>query len=88
MSKVTGQPKPQSPKKKGIPPLSLEGHTDPLQLIIGERVVWLSQNGPEFGFVRWIGKLLNVSYKGWTIGVDFENAVGTGTGLYHDHQLF
>lgn len=62
----------------GVAPPPLELH---------DRVVWLSDNGPEFGYVRWLGKLPDVG-SDWMTGVDFDNPVGSGTGLYNDHQLF
>lgn len=52
-----------------------------------DRVVWLSDNGPEFGRVKWLGLLPDVG-NDWMAGVDFDNAVGSGTGLYNDQQLF
>lgn len=50
-------------------------------------MVWLSDNGPEFGQVKWLGILPDVS-EDWMAGVDFDNPVGSGTGLYNDQQLF
>ena len=63
---------------EGVPP-------PPLQ--ISDKVVWLSDNGPEYGIVKWLGKLPDVG-NDWMAGVDFINPVGTGTGLYNDHKLF
>ncbi|XP_021004113.1 ubiquitin carboxyl-terminal hydrolase CYLD isoform X2 [Parasteatoda tepidariorum] len=72
-------------------PLSLEAAcadgTPPPPLQIGNRVVWISDTGPEYGEVKWLGKLLDVG-NDWMVGVEFDNAVGTGTGKYNDHQLF
>lgn len=62
------------------------GHSPP-PLSVGDHVVWLSDNGPEFGHVRWLGRLPDVGTD-WMAGVEFDNAVGSGTGLYNDHQLF
>lgn len=59
----------------------------PPPLELHDRVVWLSDNGPEFGYVEWLGKLPDVG-SDWMAGVDFDNPVGSGTGLYNDHQLF
>lgn len=59
----------------------------PPPLVFGDRVVWLSDSGPEFGLVKWLGKLPDVG-SDWMAGVVFDNAVGSGTGLYNDHQLF
>ncbi len=59
----------------------------PPPLAINDKVVWISDNGPEFGCVKWLGKLPDVG-PDWMAGVDFVNAVGSGTGLYNDHQLF
>lgn len=55
--------------------------------ISDDRVVWLSDNGPEFGQVKWLGLLPDVGTD-WMAGVDFDNPVGSGTGLYNDQQLF
>ena len=52
-----------------------------------ERIVWISDNGPEYGNVRWLGKLPDLG-KEWMAGVEFDNPVGSGTGLYKDTQLF
>ena len=59
----------------------------PPPLSINDKVVWISDNGPEFGCVKWLGKLPDVG-NDWMAGVDFVNPVGSGTGLYNDHQLF
>lgn len=40
-------------------------------LDIGERVVWMSDNGPETGVVKWIGFLHDTRDKEWTVGVEF-----------------
>lgn len=60
---------------------------DRLPLKIGERIVWISDNGPEYGYVRWLGKLPDLGRE-WMAGVEFDNPVGSGTGLYKDRQLF
>ncbi|XP_074645066.1 ubiquitin carboxyl-terminal hydrolase CYLD-like isoform X2 [Tubulanus polymorphus] len=57
------------------------------QLVENERVVWLSDRGPEYGTVRWIGYLPDVPDE-VTVGVEFDNPVGSGTGKYKDQQLF
>jgi hypothetical protein len=57
-------------------------------LLIGERVVWISDYGPELGTVCWIGILPDGKIKEYTVGVDFDNPVGTGTGKYNNKQLF
>lgn len=69
-------------------------HSSPLHLpqamtplILGERIVWMADSGPEYGTVRWIGVLDDVS-DDWTVGVEFDNPVGTGTGKYKNEQLF
>lgn len=56
-------------------------------LTMGERIVWISDNGPEYGNVRWLGKLPDLG-KEWMAGVEFDNPVGSGTGLYKERQLF
>lgn len=56
-------------------------------LSINDRIVWISDNGPEYGNVRWLGKLPDLGHE-WMAGVEFENPVGSGTGLYKDCQLF
>ena len=43
-------------------------------LAIGERIVWMADNGPEFGTVKWIGILEDVS-EDWTVGVEFDKSV-------------
>lgn len=56
-------------------------------LSMDERIVWISDNGPEYGNIRWLGKLPDLG-KEWMAGVEFDNPVGSGTGLYKDRQLF
>lgn len=74
-----------------VKPLSLKeacaDGSPPPPLSLGDRIVWISDNGPEYGYVKWLGKLPDVS-NDWMAGVDFDNPVGSGTGLYNDHQLF
>uniref|UniRef100_T1KJA6 ubiquitinyl hydrolase 1 n=1 Tax=Tetranychus urticae TaxID=32264 RepID=T1KJA6_TETUR len=65
---------------------ALEKCSPPL-LTIGNRIVWLSDNGPEFGYIKWLGKLPDVG-PDWMAGVHFDNPVGSGTGIYNDYQLF
>lgn len=60
---------------------------DKPSLSINERIVWISDNGPEYGNVRWLGKLHDLGPE-WMAGVEFDNPVGSGTGLYRDRQLF
>ena len=43
----------------------------PPPLSMGERVVWISDTGPELGVVKWIGILPDVKVKEYTIGVEF-----------------
>ena len=61
--------------------------TAPPSLKLGDKVVWLSDDGPEYGVVKWLGKLTDVGNE-WMAGVDFFNPIGSGTGLYHDYKLF
>lgn len=56
-------------------------------LKLGDKVVWISDDGPEYGVVKWLGKLPDVGNE-WMAGVDFVNPIGSGTGLYHEYQLF
>lgn len=68
--------------------LSSSGYDeDRPSLSLGERIVWISDNGPEYGNIRWLGKLPDLG-KEWMAGVEFDNPVGSGTGLYKDRQLF
>ncbi|XP_076323351.1 ubiquitin carboxyl-terminal hydrolase CYLD-like [Tachypleus tridentatus] len=61
--------------------------TPPPPLQLNNRVVWISDSGPEYGWVRWLGKLPDVG-SDWMVGVEFDNPIGTGTGKYNDHELF
>lgn len=76
---------------KSLRPLSLReacaDGTPPPPLSLNDRVVWFSDSGPEYGVVRWLGKLPDVG-NDWMAGVDFDHPVGSGTGLYNDYQLF
>jgi len=53
---------------------------------LGERVVWLSDRQPEYATVKWIGTLPDS--REITVGVEFDNPVGTGTGSYKARKLF
>ncbi|XP_076469899.1 ubiquitin carboxyl-terminal hydrolase CYLD-like isoform X2 [Babylonia areolata] len=57
-------------------------------LKIGERVMWPSDNGNELGTVRWVGRLPNDPRGEITVGVEFDNPIGTGTGKYKEERLF
>ncbi|XP_059163557.1 ubiquitin carboxyl-terminal hydrolase CYLD-like isoform X2 [Physella acuta] len=57
-------------------------------LHIGERIVWVSDDGPQRGTVRWIGYLPGERERNITVGVEFDNQIGTGTGKYRDKRLF
>uniref|UniRef100_A0A0L8GFT8 ubiquitinyl hydrolase 1 n=1 Tax=Octopus bimaculoides TaxID=37653 RepID=A0A0L8GFT8_OCTBM len=57
-----------------------------LPLQIGDRVVWIRDEGNEKATVRWIGNLDNNPEI--TVGVEFDNPCGTGTGLYNKERLF
>jgi len=63
------------------------------RLAINDRIVWMNDNGPEFGTVRWIGVLPDAASpprdaSQLTVGVEFDNPVGSGTGRYQSHTLF
>lgn len=64
-----------------------DNEDDRPSLAMDERIVWISDSGPEYGNVRWLGKLPDLG-KEWMAGVEFDNPVGSGTGLYKDKQLF
>jgi len=61
-------------------------------LAINDRIVWMSDGGPEHGTVRWIGHLPDAlpprDPSHLTVGVEFDNPVGTGTGRYKSQTLF
>jgi len=61
-------------------------------LAINDRVVWMSDDGPEHGTVRWVGVLPDAApprdASQLTVGVEFDNPVGSGTGRYHSQTLF
>lgn len=53
-----------------------------------DRVVWMSDSGPEYGVVKWIGILPDSRNQEVTVGVEFDNPVGSGTGKYKNTRLF
>ena len=61
-------------------------------LATNDRVVWMSDDGPEYGTVRWIGVLPDAApprdASQLTVGVEFDNPVGSGTGRYRSQTLF
>ncbi|RWS31792.1 CAP-GLY domain containing linker-like protein 5, partial [Leptotrombidium deliense] len=56
-------------------------------LSLGERVAWVKTSGPEFGTVRWIGRMPQVTAH-WTVGVEFDNAIGSGDGRFGGRRYF
>lgn len=54
---------------------------------LGEEVIWMDNDGQaQKAVVKWIGTIENEL--NWFVGVEFENAVGSGTGFYEGEQLF
>ncbi|OWF38021.1 ubiquitin carboxyl-terminal hydrolase CYLD-like isoform X2 [Mizuhopecten yessoensis] len=53
-----------------------------------DRVVWMSDSGAEHGVVKWIGILPDSRHHEVTVGVEFDNPVGSGTGKYKNTRLF
>lgn len=47
-----------------------QGEPEAPTFSLGERVVWAKNSGPEYGTIKWIGRMPKISSK-WTIGVDF-----------------
>lgn len=39
-------------------------------LSLGERVAWVKSSGPEFGVVKWIGRMPQIT-NDWTVGIEF-----------------
>jgi len=62
------------------------------QLTVGEKIVWMSDQGSEFGDVMWIGFLPDHvgprTRDKLTVGVEFRNKIGSGTGRYKSYKLF
>ncbi|XP_054164522.1 uncharacterized protein LOC128962193 isoform X2 [Oppia nitens] len=56
-------------------------------LSLGERVAWVKTSGPEFGSVRWIGRMPQVT-NDWTVGVEFDNCIGSGDGTVDGRRYF
>lgn len=40
-------------------------------LSLGERIAWIQSSGPEFGLVKWIGRMPQISLDDWTVGIEF-----------------
>ncbi len=66
-------------------PEALLNDTKPLQhkeeqeqppIGLGERVVWMSDYGPEHGLVKWVGFLHDTREREWTVGVEFVSSSG------------
>ncbi|XP_045582546.1 ubiquitin carboxyl-terminal hydrolase CYLD isoform X2 [Procambarus clarkii] len=54
-----------------------KGGSEECSVSVGDRVVWLSEDYPEFGVVQWTGKLPGMNESGsWMVGVEFDNPVG------------
>ncbi|KAG0693343.1 Ubiquitin carboxyl-terminal hydrolase CYLD [Chionoecetes opilio] len=66
-----------------------KGGSEDCALSLGDQVVWLSDDYPEFGVVRWTGKLPGVSEAGvWMVGVEFDNPVGNDNHKVGGRLLF
>lgn len=52
-------------------PMQQKEDVDVPPLGVGERVVWMSDYGPEHGMVRWVGFLHDTREREWTVGVEF-----------------
>lgn len=74
------------PKPLFVEDICANGTPEP-QLKIGDKIVWFSDKGPEYGWVKWLGKLPDVGPE-WIAGVDFVNPIGSGTGTYNEYRLF
>ena len=62
--------------------------SEPVLLSLGERVLYFRDDGtPASGAVRWVGKLEDIGGDSF-VGVELDEAVGTGTGKYNGQQLF
>ncbi len=48
-------------------------------LNIGERIVWMSDYGPEHGVVKWVGFLHDTREREWTVGVEFVSILNDET---------
>lgn len=56
-------------------------------LSLGQRVAWVSGDGPEFGTVGWIGQLPEVD-NDWVVGVIFDNMIGDCDGQFKGTRYF
>nr|CAD7411334.1 unnamed protein product [Timema poppensis] len=54
---------------------------------VGDRVVWVTDSGPEVGYIRWIGIFDDIPELKMA-GVEFDNPIGTCNGSYKKNQLF
>jgi hypothetical protein len=61
-------PSPPSTSSSSDEPLFEEPVAPTLSL--GERVAWVQTSGPEFGVVKWIGRMPQIT-NDWTVGVEF-----------------
>ncbi|KAK2146631.1 hypothetical protein LSH36_593g00005 [Paralvinella palmiformis] len=57
--------------------------------LLNSRVVWISDLGPQYGWIRWLGDIETAeTYIREHAGVEFDNPIGNGTGRYRGKQLF
>ncbi|KAG9509246.1 hypothetical protein GZH46_02243, partial [Fragariocoptes setiger] len=54
---------------------------------MGQRVAYKEYYGNEFGTVRWIGRVPQICAE-WTVGVEFDNAIGEGDGSLNGRRYF
>jgi len=57
-------------------------------LKVGDRIVWLSDYGPQYGTVKWIGHLPEADTTDLVAGIEFENPIGSGAGYYNNQAYF
>ncbi|KAK4303765.1 hypothetical protein Pmani_024251 [Petrolisthes manimaculis] len=66
-----------------------KGGSEECAVSVGDRVVWLSDEYPEFGVVLWTGKMQTHSDGGgWMVGVEFDNPVGNDNHKINGRPLF
>ncbi|PSN51291.1 hypothetical protein C0J52_05308 [Blattella germanica] len=59
------------------------GDSSNVPLKVGDKVVWLFNNSPEPGIVRWLGNI-----DGLVAGVEFDKPIGDCSGAYKKEQYF
>ncbi|XP_037796453.1 uncharacterized protein LOC119591781 [Penaeus monodon] len=84
-----GQQETMESGRRKAHPSGGKGLSEECGVSVGDRVVWLTEEYPELGWVRWTGKQPGLDGSpGWMVGVEFDHPVGNDNHRVNGRQLF